>query len=330
MFKKIRKEVLEAALKAGMAGALGWVLYQQVVENAGIWTAFRQAMHTNYWIWLLVTIVLMPVNWGLEALKWRLFFPGPRALSFRRAIAAVVAGVALALITPHRIGDYGGRALLAPRSEKWPSVWATALSGYCQLTVVWVIGLAGAAVFGWRYWPELRPFLGPALPWVPVLTFGLTGGLLFARELFDRLSRFLPVAWANRVSEYIAPLSGIPKRRLGGGLVLALLRYSVYSGQYVMMLRFFGVMPSVPAAFSGVALIFLLQTSVPLPPLLGLLARGEIALLVWGNLGANPLSVLAATFGLFIINLLMPSLLGLVFIVHTRLLNTFGYEKTPD
>jgi len=84
------------------------------------------------------------------------------------------------------------------------------------------------------------------------------------------------------------------------------------------------------AAFAGIATIFLVQTGIPLPLAGSLLARAEIALFMWGTFDANELSILAATFGLFIINLALPALLGAVFIVKINEPKTIDYEKNAN
>jgi hypothetical protein len=71
---------------------------------------------------------------------------------------------------------------------------------------------------------------------------------------------------------------------------------------------------------AGIATIFLVQASVPLPPAMGLLARSEIALFVWGFFTQDHVDILAATFSLFVINIAVPALLGLVFIVQVNII----------
>ena len=77
-----------------------------------------------------------------------------------------------------------------------------------------------------------------------------------------------------------------------------------------------------------IATIYLLQTSVPLPPLMGLFVRSEVALFVWGMYSANEIAILAATFGLWILNLLIPALIGTVFMLNINVLKSLGYEKS--
>jgi len=106
-----------------------------------------------------------------------------------------------------------------------------------------------------------------------------------------------------------------PGLRFAAGFGFAWLRYGLYSIQYYAILRFYGIDLPLDAALAGVGSIYLLQTAIPLPPVLALLARGEIALLIWGIWGANALSILAASYTLFVLNLAFPALLGLFYIV---------------
>ena len=116
------------------------------------------------------------------------------------------------------------------------------------------------------------------------------------------------------------------RRQLAEALLLAFARYSVYCLQYYLMIRFFGISAPLIGALSGIATIFLFQATVPLPPVAALLARGEAALLVWAPFSANELSILGATFGLFILNLAFPALLGVMFIVKINVLKSLGYD----
>ena len=118
------------------------------------------------------------------------------------------------------------------------------------------------------------------------------------------------------------------RRELGVTLLWAFARYVVYLVQYYFMLRFFGINVPILRGGSCIATIYLLQTSIPLPPVMGLVARGEIALQIWGMFSANKISILAATFTLWIINLIVPAFIGLIFILQSNILKSLGYEKS--
>jgi hypothetical protein len=102
-------------------------------------------------------------------------------------------------------------------------------------------------------------------------------------------------------------------------LTLSFVRYAVYLGQYVLLIFFFGVTDQLVPAILGVSTLFFLQSNLPLPPALSVLARGEMAIFLWSVFSSNVLGIVAATFSLWIINLVIPSILGAMIISQADL-----------
>jgi len=293
-----------------------------------VWKVFWDSWSADGWLLAGAALLLMPVNWLLESCKWRLLMGSLRPISIGTAMRGVAAGIAFSLFTPNRLGEYAGRVLVVDARDNWPAFWSTAVGNFCQLIVLLTIGGLGAAYFSGYYLPVIQKALAYLLPVGGVSVLLLAWGLfrlerwsawLEARPFFRR--------WTGRVRGQLRHLRRFRAPALMGGISLAALRYLVYSTQYALLLRFFGVGVPLDAAYAGIATLFFIQTGLPLPPLLGLLARGELALLIWGVFGANELSVLAATFSLFIINLVGPALLGMAFVVKVNVLKSLGYEK---
>ena len=80
------------------------------------------------------------------------------------------------------------------------------------------------------------------------------------------------------------------------------------------------------AGYAGIATIYLLQTIVPLPAIAGLLVRGSLAVFVWSSFGANEISSLAASFVLWIINLILPALIGTFSLFSVNITKSLGYD----
>jgi hypothetical protein len=284
-------------------------------------------MGENGWGWLGVVIILMPLNWGLESLKWMKLMRPFLEMPFKKAYRAILAGVTISIFTPNRIGEYGGRILEVEARYNWRGVLATLVGSFSQLIVLISFGLAGALYYLHQF--EMIDFF--------VLSSSLLIGgslvfiMLFAYFNVDMalpLVKKLPLGkWKRPVYRQILVLRSYDAKLLGQVLLLSAVRYLVYSFQYYLILRFFGFSIPLFIALAGIATIFLVQTSIPLPLVVGLLVRGEIALSVWGFVDTNELGILAATFLLFIINLSVPSLLGVVIIVRTNVLKSLGYEK---
>lgn len=307
-------------------GLLGWALYHELHGEVDAATFSRLVMgslrgESGYC--LLLAAALMPLNWALEVQKWRVLLRPFWSIPRRTAWKAVAAGVTLSLFTPNRIGDYGGRVLAVPARYNGAAVLATAAGSMAQLIALLSGGLIGA--FFYLQDRELLPVQWQGAWWLVLLcTLLLLGLFLYLPELSVLSNRLpLPVKWRSSVGQ----LKQYGRKRLFHGLFLAVCRYSLFSFQFYLLLRFFGLDLPLGAALGGIASIFLIQLFMPLPPVAALLARGEVALLIWSPFAPDKLGILAATFALFIINLLLPALLGAVFIVKINVLKSLGYDQ---
>ncbi len=321
-------------IKAIIAALLLFTLYRQIVQKENLealWRSFIESQNSNRWPWLLCVILLMPVNWAFESLKWRALVRTFVQISFWKALQAILMGVTISMFTPNRIGEYGGRILMVDPEYNWRAVIATLVGSLSQLLVLLSFGLIGTTFFI-NWYLSLKPFL---LASFLILGASLIGLLLFGFfniDLLVPIAKRLPFLRNSKPKiksylRHLLVLQHYSSKILGVALLFAVLRYGVYSLQYYFILMFFGIEVDLGSALAGISMIYLIQTSVPLPPLMGLLARGEIALFVWSFFDANELSILAATFSLFIINLSIPAFLGVIVIVKINVLKSLGYEK---
>ncbi len=325
-----QNKLLSQSLNAVIVLLLLIALYHQVFATKDlivVFQTFKISLTYEGLPWLILAIALMPVNWFFETLKWRQFTQLFSKMSVWESLRAVLAGVAVSLFTPNRIGEYGGRILLTEQRHSWRIVVATLLGSFSQMIVLFSMGLAGFLWFSYNHL-GLKTYL--------LFVIGVAG-FLFVLTLaiaFFRIQAIIfLINWLvgnqiwRRIRKQIIVLRMCTDHQKWQAIGWAMLRYMTYSLQYWLLLEFLGIHLPVLAAFAAIATIFLIQTGVPLPPAGAFFARAEIALFVWGSLGANEISILAATFGLFIINLALPALLGAIFIVKIKVLKLSGYEK---
>lgn len=309
-------------LKLILVVALGIILYHQIFGREDLTIQKLGVMLWQQLSWqkaplLLLVLVLMPLNWFFETQKWLALMRKIESITFYQALKVVLVGLSFSLFTPNRVGEYGGRVMMVSKGKRLHAVWATIVGISSQ----WIVLIVG----GW--WGLMGAFYLNFLPIQPTLFSALilvgaaTSILLFF--LYFNLKKCVAYSakfkwtknWSRKMSA--SPFSSYSNKELIQALTYSTIRYFVYSFQYLCLLYFFGFEAALSATFLGVLIVYLLQTGIPLPPSTGLLARGNIALLIFGYISmANnaPTIILASTFSLWIINVVLPALVGAFFI----------------
>jgi len=327
---KIERMYLNLAFKAFVLLSLAGILYFELTakENLSeIWLVFRHCLAGANTGWLILAVALMPFNWLAETQKWHHFMRQYEPMSSWKALRAVLAGVAVSLFTPNRVGEYCGRILFVLPENRWKAVIVNLVGNFAQFMVLLTAGAVGAVWIMWKFW-QLEPLF------IQVFAFIATIGLTMMFLVYFNIKAFIPIARKipvlHRVKRFVKDLRVLEhfsRRELSDILKWSTIRYIIYATQYFFLLKFFDIKISLSEGYAGIAAIFLLQSSIPLPPVMGLVARGNMAIHVWEHVGANELSSLAATFTLWIINLILPALVGTFSLLCVNITKTFVYEN---
>ncbi|MBK7873111.1 MAG: flippase-like domain-containing protein [Saprospiraceae bacterium] len=252
---KLFSQVLNLAIIA----LLLFILHRQVLAHqdfSAVIQIFKADFEWRRLPWLIVAIMLMPLNWAFETLKWQQFTNSFSKMSFWQSYKAVLAGVAVSLITPNRIGEYGGRVLLAERRHGWRIVVATLLGSFSQMIILFSAGLVGFLWFSYNHF-GLKLYL---LFGIGVLSVGI---ILLLIIVFFRIQAIIPLihgllgiqTWKRIRKQIIVLRMGTTHQKLQA-IAWAFLRYLTYSVQYWLLLQFFGIGVPVLEAFAAIATIF--------------------------------------------------------------------------
>ena len=174
---RISKSTLNLALKLLIAGLLGLAIYRQVFAKQQVeelWAALVRGFVYPNLLWLVAVILLAPLNMALEAMKWRQLIGGFSKLGFWPSFKAVLAGTTIAIFTPNRVGEYGGRVLFVEEGQGWKAVIATMVGSLAQLLALLSVGLVGGVYFSVKF---LQP--EPYLVLVSISLGAAFLGLLF-------------------------------------------------------------------------------------------------------------------------------------------------------
>jgi hypothetical protein len=209
----------------------------------------------------------------------------------------VLVGQAFSFFTPARSGDYVGRTLFLAPGTKLKGITQMAWASYAQILMTICFGCF--ALF-WNL-----PFL-PWLKWVAPL------GAIIALFLFFYNQPLK--GWLSKIN--LLQIDAALKWKL---LALAFARYCVYLMQY----NWAAEMLSIPVGWVDLsiaimALLFFLSM-IPAISLTDLVIRGQLFLLLMAPFYKNDIMLIALTTLIWIVNFLIPSILGAILLLGFRL-----------
>ncbi|RDV11827.1 hypothetical protein DXT99_23875 [Pontibacter diazotrophicus] len=267
---------------------------------------------------VVLSAVLIPLNWGFEARKWQLLGQKIERMSFLRAYRAVMVGLTLGFITPNRLGDYAGRVLELKSQERLGAIGAIFIGRFCQLVATILAGSLGLVYFIFHFYWMKYPAVSLS---VMFLLMGLNVAVMLL--LYNASAMVAVVASIRPLQKfvrYIEVMSDYSTPEMTRVLLLSLGRYFVFLLQFVLLLVLFGVHLSPLEYISGVSGTFFLKSVVPSVSLLSDLGVRELsAMYLFGLLGQVRLQVLSASLSLWLLNIAVPSAVGLVFVLRLRL-----------
>lgn len=282
-------------------------------------------------VWVLVGLLvfMMLLNWGLEAVKWQVLIRKIEKVSFFTSFKAVMTGVSVSLFTPNRTGDYLGRVFILKNADRIEGTLITIIGSIAQLIVTLCLGLFAFLAFFSQYLIgryHLYEYLMPGLViLVPVIVFLLVLSY-FKISLLTRITAFLLPGKMERWTVYGRVFSLYDNRELLQVLLLSLGRYIVFSTQFLILLHLTGIHLPVVHGVVLVPVIYLIMAAIPSFALTDLGVRGSVSVFVitqyfqkyGGYADTVPLAVFTASSVLWLINLILPAILGTLFVFSLK------------
>lgn len=270
-----------------------------------------------------MVILLMLANWGIETRKWQLLVNHVQAFSFGRALKSVLAGCSVTMLTPNRIGEYGGRILYVKEEHRIKAISLTLVGSLSQLLVTMVMGCIGLLYL--RYLSHNNSSLGKVLPefWGDVLIY-LSIGLTVLLLLF-----YLRLGWLVRTLEklpsfqkvvnHIRVLDEFDDRSLLQILFLSFIRYMVFIAQYVLLLQVMQIDIALVLCFWLLSIFYLVMAVAPTIGFVDLPIRVSASWAIFKAFTTNELGVGTASLGIWLINIVLPAIVGSLLILSVKI-----------
>ncbi len=290
---------------------LFWSIYNQLSGQKELISSISWT-HTGSPWWLCLSILLMFINSSLESLKWYMLTNSVEPVGYARVLASYLAGISFSIITPNRIGEYPGRILYLGRSNTFRYINVSVLGIMAQLSGIYLFGLVGLVYYNLAF-PSVIAKAGLAVCLIVNIFIGI-----FYWKFEFWLPLMARIKWLRRFATYGRLLNRITTKSQFMVLGISLLRFMVFSAQYLSLLRWMNVIVPPLEGFCLAALFFWIMAVIPGIALTELGIRGKVSLFLFQAFSAGSLGILAATGALWLLNLIVPSLIGGVLIWRMR------------
>jgi hypothetical protein len=278
---------------------------------------------------LLFVLLLMFVNWLLEAMKWRKLISKIEHISLAQSVIAVLTGVTISSFTPNRVGEYFGRAFILKKASHIEGILITILGSMSQLLITILTGSLALLVFLPIFMPGTEFTMGYlyySFIAVVILFDSLLLGLFFNLSFLSTWKEKILQTSLSRIRKFFRVFTFYSNSELWIVVVFSFARYVVFSTQYILLLHVLGVNIPFYYAYLLISLIYFVMAIIPTITLTELGIRGSVAIYFF-SFYFSPLSAVSAELNLgilmasvliWVINLGLPAVAGSIFLFRLQ------------
>jgi hypothetical protein len=262
--------------------------------------------NTSYFF---MAVCLVPVNWGLEAIKWKYLIKKTEIISFSMALRAVLSGVSISIFTPNRVGEFAGKVFFLKTTEKLKATLTSLTGSILQLLVTVLAGFIAMFIYfkthtNTTLFQELFNLNRWAMLIVVLLLFAIVVVVVYWKIF--------------KIEEYIVPFK---RGELYYIFFLSIIRYAVFSFQYYFLLLMFNIDIGLLNSLVLIALTFLISAAIPSFALTEIAVRSASSIYFFSTVTSNTSDILSSSILLWMINLAIPALIGGLFIWQLNFFN---------
>lgn len=318
MNKATKKRIVNYVIAPLLLILFLWLIYRQINSKGSVeqqWQDLARRWHGGGWLLIAFALALTPVNWLLEAKKWHLLLKVIEPLPYRTALSSTMTGMAFALVTPNKIGDFAGRILYIKDENKLRAIIATLIDNISQTAITYLAGIAGLIYLNIVY-PGKWQMIALV---VAACSAALLLYFYFRIELLANWAENR--RWLRKVSVAIRVVKRYRKKSLITMLLLSLLRFSCYSVQFVVFLKVFDLPVGWGSAWLLSCVMFWLITVVPSIFAVDLGVRAYVANLVFVDAGLveNSIIIIASSYIVWLLNWALAAIIGSLLLLTVRI-----------
>lgn len=318
------KKILSIGIKVAILGMASWYIYSRLNNNSAI-SDFTKLINelnpVNVFLVIAVLLLLMLLNWFLEALKWKFLTQKVEKISTWKAVESVFCGLTWAVFTPNRVGEFGGRVFFLSPNKRIKGALAMTVGALGQLVLTNVLGSMALSWFISSFM-GLNPLINLSITTLALIFSGFF--LLFYFNMHWLNGLLTRIVFLKPYGRFFIIFSKFNGSELIKILALCFSRILTFSTQYFIIIRF--LIPEIDF-LDMVMIIFIfyfVQSSMPSLDLFDVGLRTTTASFFFSFITDQEIAVMAAVASIWLINLIIPAILGSVFVLK---LNFFGNPR---
>ncbi len=307
-----------------------WLLfsiYHQIAQQQNLkeaWSNITNSFTSQDWWMLWIVILLVTVNYGLEAKKWQLLIAEVQQVSYLKSYKAVLSGQSFAFNTVNNVGEYFGRIAHLDEGKRLKAISVTIVGSISQFIVTLLMGIGGLIYLRFYILDDTHFIQGLNKYWIDGLIYALSVGtivlLLVYYEIAWITKLLEKVPYIHKLSFFIVSVEHLSKRKLTFIMFLSIFRYTVFVLQYIILMHLFKVDIAMITTGWMVCVMFLVLAIIPSIALAELGIRGEISKQIFGLLSTNILGITFSAALIWFINRVLPALAGSLLLAGIKLL----------
>ena len=306
----LKKTNILKILKVLISFTIIFVLYRQFDSKFADYNiAQNLPLLKNNYFYLSLLFMLMFIQWFVEAQKWRFLLYKVQYLKLGQSIKAIFSGLSVSFLTPNRTGEFLGRIIFIPKGNRIKASIITFIGNYSQLLTTITIGLI--SLFYLPNYFNIDKYLDRNYYYILIFFTLIISNILyfFTNKIYDFASIF---SKKNKYLSQIEVFKIYSKKELLISYLYSIFRYIIFMIQYYIAFLTFDIRVSLIDFVILKPISILLVTAIPTVSITDAGVRVSSALAIFALVDIST-NIISATILVWLVNLVIPSLIGLLF-----------------
>ncbi|MCW3077580.1 MAG: hypothetical protein JWO32_2189 [Bacteroidetes bacterium] len=271
---------------------------------------------------LILCFLLIPLNWGIETYKWQIITEPVEKINFKKASQSVYSGICLGNLAPGRATEFIAKIIFFKPEHRPQITVLHFVNGMFQLSITYLIGFVALAY-------KIKSF-GQDYLWIAYTAISTAALVIFIFILslikIDSVLHFMTQRISKKQKHQTEFKYQFSRRQLLQLFGFSVLRYLVFFFQMILIMKLFAGDVDVNIGL-GIALYFLITTTIPMISFLEAAIRAAVAIVVFKGTGLSNAGLALSSVAVWLLNIIIPSIIGYFILLKQNFDFKFSSKK---